>query len=117
LGESALTDHIRCWLHLVSATSFDPAAKIARPARRDEHCQPNVEEPRWFRIGQFRLRSHAALALVQRSVSINSFAFTLLIAPVESEWPCQEFTQWIDVFTTAYPEAMPVLPTIGSSAA
>jgi hypothetical protein len=53
--------------------------EVARPARRDERGQPHVEEPLWFRIGQFRLPSFPALALIQRTVLINSFAFTLLI--------------------------------------
>ncbi len=109
LGESPLTDRIRCWLHLVSATCFD-ASVAARPARRDEQGQSNVEEPLWFRIGQFRLRSYPALFLIQRTVLINSFAFTLLIARVKSEWPSQEFDQWINVFTSSYPEARPVMP-------
>ncbi len=47
LGESPPTDRIRCWLHLVSATCFD-ASVSARPARRDEHGQSNVDEPLWF---------------------------------------------------------------------
>ncbi len=108
LGESPLTDRIRCWLHLVSPTWLD-ASVAARPARRDEHGQSNVEEPLWFRIGQFRLRSYPAVFLVQRTVLINSFAFTLLIARVDSECPSPEFDQWINVFTSSYPEARPVL--------
>ena len=66
-------------------------------------------EPLWFRIGQFRLRSYPVHFLVQRAVLINSFVFTLLIARVDSEWPSQEFDQWIDVFSSSNPEARPVL--------
>ena len=114
LGESPLPDRIRCWLHLVSATCLDDSSKVARPARRDEQGQPNVEEPLWFRICQFRLRDYPALALVQRMVVINSFSFALLIARADAEWPCPEFDQWIKVFNNIYPEAMPILPGMGT---
>ncbi len=113
LGESPLPDRIRCWLHLVSATSIDPEAKLIRPARRDEQGQPYVKEPHSFRIGQFRITDHPALSLVQRTVAINSLAFTLLIARADSVWPCPEFDQWIKAFTSGYPAAQPILPGIG----
>ncbi len=112
LGESPLPDRIRCWLHLVSATSIDPAAKVIRPARRDEQGQPHVKEPRWFRIGQFRIADHPAPSLVQRTVLINSFAFTIVVARADSVWPCPEFEQWIKVFTSGYPAAKPILPRV-----
>jgi hypothetical protein len=112
LGESPLPDRIRCWLHLVTATCFDPAAKAARPARRDEQGHPNVDEPLWFRIGQFRLPSYPALFLVQRTVLINSFAFTLLIARADASWPDPEFDEWIKVFGSIYPEANQILPDV-----
>jgi hypothetical protein len=114
LGESAIPDRIRCWLHLVAATCYDPKAGTARPAHRDEQGHPNVEEPRWFRIGQFRIPSYPALFLVQRTVLINSFAFTLLIARTDAEWPSPEFDQWSKVFAGIYPEAMLILPGGGS---
>ena len=52
---------------------------------------------------------HPAPSLVQRTVLINSFAFTLLIARADSVWPCPEFEQWIKVFTSGYPAAKPGL--------
>jgi hypothetical protein len=114
LGESPLPDRIRCWLHLVTATCIDPAAKVARSARRNEQGQTDVQEPLWFRIGQFRLQSYPALALVQRTVLINSFAFTLLIARADSELPHPDFDEWIKLFTSVYLEAKPILPGMGS---
>jgi len=114
LGESPLPNRIRCWLHLVPATCFDPKVRIARPARRDEQGNPNVEEPLWFRIGQFRLPSYPAHFIVQRTVLINSFAFTLLIEGVDSDWPSPEFDQWIKVFASGYPEAKPITPGVGN---
>jgi hypothetical protein len=114
LGESPFPDRIRCWLHLVTATCFDPNVGIARPARRDEQGHPNVDEPLWFRVGQFRLPSYPALFLVQRTVLINSFAFTLLIARVDSDWPSPEFDQWIKVFASGYSQAKPIMPSVGS---
>lgn len=100
LGEVPLSDHIRCWVHLVGATCFDQSIKLIRSARRDEKGQPGVLEPLWFRIGQFRLIDHPALSLVQRAVVINSFAFTLLVARADTAWPCQDFDQWIKEFTS-----------------
>jgi hypothetical protein len=114
LGASPVPDRIRCWLHLVPPTLFEASAKVARPARRDEQGQPGVEEPLWFRIGQFRLPSYEALPLVQRTVLINSFAFTLLIARADSEWPSPEFDEWIKVFSSLYPQARPILPGMNS---
>jgi hypothetical protein len=114
LGESPVSDRVRCWLHLVSATSFDVAGKVVRPARRSEQGQPHVEEPHWFRICQLRITDHPALSLIQRAVLINSFAFTLLIARVDEKWPCPEFDQWIKVFSSVYPEARPIQPGAGS---
>src|SRR5436190_20485230 len=43
LGESPLPDRIRCWLHLVSATSIDSEVKVIRPARRDEQGRPHIK--------------------------------------------------------------------------
>jgi hypothetical protein len=114
LGEESLTDRIRCWVHLVSATSFDHDAKVARPARRAEQGAENVEVARWFRICQFRLTDFPALSLVQRTVLITSFAFTLLIARPDAAWPCPEFGQWVRVFASNYPAARPVVPVVGS---
>lgn len=114
LGASPVPDRIRCWLQLVTPTCIDASAKVARPARRDEQGQPGVEKPLWFRIGQFRLPSYEALLLVQRTILINSFAFTLLIARVDSKWPCPEFHEWIKVFASDYPEAKSMLPGINS---
>jgi hypothetical protein len=83
---------------------------VARPARREEHGQPDVLEPLWFRICQFRLPSYPVWTLVQRMVMVNSFAFTILIAPVGADWPCPEFDKWSKVFTDGYPDAKLVLP-------
>lgn len=114
LGKAPLPTHMRCWLHLVSATTFDHEAKVVRPARRVEHGAEEVEEARWFRICQFRLTDLPALSLVQRTVLINSFAFTLLIARPYEAWPCPEFDQWVEMFTSNFPAARPVLPGMGS---
>lgn len=114
LGELPIPNRIRCWLRLVTPTFFDPSTKVIRPARRDEQGHPHVHEPLWFRIAQFRLSTYPALFLVQRTVMINSFAFTLLIARSDSEWPCPEFEEWGEVFAVACPEAKPVLPAVGA---
>jgi hypothetical protein len=87
---------------------------MARPAIRDEQGHANVEEPLWFRIGQLRLASFPGLFLVQRTVMINSFAFTLLIARADADWPNPEFDQWVKAFICVYPDAMPILPRVGS---
>lgn len=113
LGESPLTEQIRCWLHLVPP-SYLKGTEQPRPAKREEQNDPDVEEAAWFRIGQFRLPSYPALMLVQRIVYINSFAFTLLVAGVDADWPCEEFSEWISLFSHAYPAAKPILPERGS---
>ncbi len=114
LGESPLPDRIRCWLNLVTPTHFDPVKKVARPARRDEQGTANVEEPLWFRIGQFRITDFPAISLVQRVVLINSFSFTLLVGRDDAGWPCPEFERWTEVFTAAYPDARSLQPGAGS---
>jgi hypothetical protein len=110
LGESPLSERVRCWLRLVTSTSIDAATNLARPAKRDEQGQPRVEEPLWFRIGQFRLPKLPAIKLVQRIVLINSFAFTLLIARSDENWPCSLFDQWIATYPASFPEAKLILP-------
>ena len=91
LGTAPLPDRIRCWLHVVAPTYHYPENSMPRPARREERGDPNVDEPLWFRIGQFRLVSHPGPLLVQRTVVINSYAFTLLIARADAQWPSKEF--------------------------
>lgn len=113
MGRSPFNNRIRCWLHLVTASCFDAASQSIRCAQRKEQGQSNVEEPRWFRIGQFRIPSYPALQLVQRAVVINSYAFTLLIAPPELPWPCEEFDHWAALFATGYPFAKLILPSSG----
>lgn len=113
IGESPVPDRVRCWLHFVPPTSIDSAAKALRPARRDEQDQPHVDVPLWFRICQFRITDHPAPSLVQRAVVINSFAFTLLIARADEEWPCAAFDEWGNVFTANYPAAKRVVPGPG----
>ena len=49
--------------------------------------------------------------LVQRQVIINSFAFTLLVAPLDRELPCDELEQATKSFAGAYPEAIPIVST------
>ncbi|VTR93365.1 Uncharacterized protein OS=Escherichia fergusonii B253 GN=ERIG_01105 PE=4 SV=1 [Gemmata massiliana] len=114
LGEAPMSDRVRCWLHLVTPTYFDPATEDMHQAKRDEQGHPNVDEPLWFRIGQSRLTTHPALMLVQRAVVINSFSFTLLIARADVEWPCADFDEWCNVFTSTYPDAQPVKPEMGT---
>jgi hypothetical protein len=108
LGQSPPTDHVRCWLYLVPPTLLDPI-EGPRPARREEANDPDIDEPLWFRIAQFRLPSYPALGLTQRIVFVNAFAFTLLVAPADSEWPSEEFNQWVRVFTDSYPTAKPIM--------
>lgn len=36
---------------------------------------------------------------------INSFAFTLLIARTDSDWPRADFEQWTSAFVNTYPHA------------
>jgi hypothetical protein len=118
LGQAQLTDRVRCWIHLVPPTNLlAPSGPCS--ARRDERDEPYLEEAQWFRIGQFRLPSQAGLGLglVQRIVLINSFAFTLLIAPEGAEWPCDEFEQWTKAFADAYPAAKPILPAMSRAIA
>ena len=114
LGVSPISGRIRCWLHLVSATWFDPQTDLIRPANRIEKHHPNIEEPLWFRIGQFRLQSHPAQFLVQRTVLLNSFGFTLLIGRTDVVWPNEEFDQWTRVFASTYPHAKPITADGGS---
>ena len=114
LGESPLPERIRCWVHLVAATCYGPNGSTACPARRDEQGHPDIEEAHWFRIGQFRLSSYPAQLLIQRTVLINSFAFTLLIARADEDWPSAEFDQWIKVFASVYPEARRIMSGGGS---
>jgi hypothetical protein len=110
LGQIPIPDRFRCWLHLVTATWFDPATNELRQARRDERGHPNVDEPLWFRIGQFRLPQLPAIHLVQRTVLINSFAFTLLVAGTELANPTSEIILWADEFGRTIPEAKAILP-------
>lgn len=107
-----MTDRVRCWLHLMTPSCFDGESRVIRPALRKEQGQPNVEEPHWFRICQFRLPSYPAMNFVQRTILIDSFAFTLLIAPLDLEWPSCKFDLWAEVFANCYPSAKPVLPAL-----
>ena len=108
LGQSPLTDRIRCWLHLVAPTCFE-VPHVARPARREERGQPDVFEPKWFRISQFRVPFNPATSFVQRQVLINSYAFTLLIAPMESAWPSNQFGELVEAYTNTLSAAKPIV--------
>lgn len=114
LGESPLTERVKCWVRLIGASCFDDNNNVVRPARLDEQGQSNVVEPRWFRIGQFRLADFEGLSLVQRSVTINSYSFTLVVARVEAPWPCPEFDKWNAAFARGIPAAKPILPGVNS---
>jgi hypothetical protein len=114
LGKSAIPNRIQCWLRLLAPTYYDSKRELARPARRDEKGHANVEEPLWFRIGQFRLASYPAPLLVQRTVIINSFAFTLLVERADAASPNSDFDQWAKVFDSIYPDAQRILPDGGS---
>lgn len=116
LGEEPIPDRIRCWIHLLSVSYLDEATVSTRPATRDEAAKDEIFEPLWFRIGQFRLPTFPAIFLVQRTVIINSFAFTLLIAPKDMAWPDPVFDEWIDVFQRSHPDAKPVLTGLQSLA-
>lgn len=116
LGELPISDHICCWLHLVTAACVDSPNGLSRPARRDEQGQANVLEPLWFRVTQLRLSSHPTISLVQRAVIINSFAFTLLVAPAKLESADSKIDQWSKVFSSIYPGARPILPGVGNIA-
>lgn len=105
LGTKPMPDRIRCWLHLLPATYFDPARDIVRVAQRSEQGHENVHEGEWFRVCQLRLRTYQSLVLVQRMVIINSFTFSLLVAPADLDWPNEEFEEWMRQFAAAYPEA------------
>jgi hypothetical protein len=108
LGLCPLPDRVCCWLHLVPPTYTDPTMG-PRPARREQRGDPEIDEPLWFRIAQMRLPSHPALGLVQRMVLINSFAFTLVVSPLDTAWPCEEFDQWVQAFSNLNPAAVPIL--------
>jgi len=108
IGSMSIPARIRCWLHLISTSWFEPETNTIRPALPHEQGHQNVEEPLWFRICQFRLPTYPAPFLVQRMVIINSFAFTLLVDRVNSDWPNSRFDQWIDAFANANPHARPI---------
>lgn len=114
IGESTIPDRVRCWLHLVAGSIIDQEAKVIRPAHRVEQGQSNALLAKWFRIGQFRLFDFPALFLVQRMVVINSFSFTLMIAPAVGEWPQPQFYEWIRAFNANNPAAQPILPGVNS---
>jgi len=109
LGEEPITGHVRCWVSLTTPTYFDEK-NTPRPAMPHERGDENVEEPRWFRITQFRMADHRGDYLVQRLVLINSFRFTILVDRKDSDLPSIEMDTWIAAFSKEYPEAVPILP-------
>jgi len=113
LGKVPIPPQIRCWLHLVPSTSFDDETRVVRAARKSEQGQPNVTMPRWFRICQLRLTDHPAIALVQRAVLINSFAFSLVLTRPDAPWPSPDFDQWGEAFEKGYPAAQTISPGEG----
>src|SRR5690606_22611485 len=86
LGLEPISDRVRVWVSLVTPTIIERAGN-SRPAKREESGSESLDEPLWFRIAQFRLPAFRAYTLVQRLVLINSFRFTILVAPVEESWP------------------------------
>jgi hypothetical protein len=111
LGSEPISDRVRVWVSLVTPTMIDDSGN-SRPAMRHESGMEDVDEPLWFRISQFRLPAFRAYTLVQRLVLINSFRFTILVAPVEEPMPSADFDRWCAEFERANPCARPILPGI-----
>lgn len=107
LGLVPLTGHVRCWLHLVSATCLTPEGGV-RPAARADRTEMIVKKPDWFRILQLRLPFDPTTPFVQRQVIINSFAFTLLVAPVGFSLPDRSFDRLREVFEELPLGAVPI---------
>lgn len=110
LGRSPLTAQVRCWLHLVAPTRLLP--DVARPALRAEAGMPDVQEPAWFRIGQFRLPALRAPDLVQRQVIVNSFAFSILAAPATGPVSSTRFDRFAEAFASSIPAPARVAPGV-----
>lgn len=109
-GSPILPLKVRCWLHLVAPTRLLPGG--GRPAGRSEAGLPGVEEPAWFRIGQFRVPAYPGFGFVQRQVIINSFAFSILAAPLESA-AGDEFDRLAEVFEAALYSPVRLIPEGG----
>lgn len=117
LGRAAVPDRVRCWVHLVPAAHFTPQTGH-RAARRVEAGGDGVHEPAWFRICQMRVpRFNPATGLVQRQVLVNSFAFSLIAAPLDGDRPDPEFEPLAAAFAAVFPEATPLPPTAGRATA
>lgn len=111
LGLEPISDRVCVWASLVTPTMID-ASGNSRPAARHENADDSLDEPLWFRISQFRLPAFRAYTLVQRLVLINSFRFTILVAPVEEPWPSADFDRWCAEFEIANPRTRRILPGI-----
>ena len=101
---------VRCWLHLVAPSRLLPGE--ARPASRAEAGLPDVEGPAGFRITQFRVPSYPGFGFVQRRVIINSFAFSILVAPWQSAAD-DEFDRLAEVFEAALYSPVRLAPEPG----
>jgi len=104
LGEEPLTDHVQCWVHLVSAACITESGEV-RAARCNESEDSEIFEPKWFRIGQLRLPGSSTTECVQRQIVINSFAFSLLIAPSSTNRPSKMLNELVQAFQEAVPAA------------
>jgi hypothetical protein len=104
LGKSPLSDRVRCWLSLITATYIEPEVGFwsARPEQRGH---PKVDEPLWFRVAQCRFLDVWTPDLVQRMVIINSFKFTLVAAPCLDEHTTNQLDLWGSEFAKRNPDA------------
>jgi len=64
-----------------------------------------IFEPQWFRIGQLRLPGDVTNACVQRQIVINSYAFSLFVAPSTAALPSRQLNQLVKALRKAVPSA------------
>jgi len=77
LGNSPIPAPVSTYAHLVAATDFGTTPPT--PAHRIIGGDDDIDEPRWFRLTQFRTNVDFMSEIVQRQVYIDGFCFTLLV--------------------------------------
>ncbi len=90
--------------HLIGPSIADEQQKLIRPATPADLAE-ELMPPEWFRICSMRLPISPITQLVQRQILINSYAFSMIVAPAVAE-PSSELHDAVAVFHRTFPSSV-----------
>lgn len=108
LGKESIGQNFFLACHLIGPSIADENQKLIRPAT-DDDPKEKVIHPHWFRICQLRLPLSPITQIVQRQVLINSYSFSIIVAP-RAEEQSAELRNAIAEFRNLFPSGVELKP-------